>query len=140
MRKVRNSNLLLVLAMAFVAMFSCLFGVATMKVSTQVSAETTIDYTELLGLEDRTSWASNHSNEVVFGAIHVNDNSYFKTAGGDCWYYGNDALITKNNGVDIMQYIYLNGKSARDLLIENQVNQKALQGSQARGGSVYSKP
>ena len=128
MRKVRNSNLLLVLAMAFVAMFSCLFGVATMKVSTQVSAETTIDYTELLGLEDRTSWASNHSNEVVFGAIHVNDNSYFKTAGGDCWYYGNDALITKNNGVDIMQYIYLNGKSARDLLIENQVNQKALQG------------
>ena len=120
MRKVRNSNLLLVLAMAFVAMFSCLFGVATMNgaKAVTVSAET-VDYTELLGLEDRTSWGA-HANEYYFGGITLNQ-GYFNCAPSVCsaWHADNSAIISANNGVDIMKYIYVNGQCARDLIDVN---------------------
>ena len=87
-----------------------------------------LDYTNKLGLEDRTSWASGgHADIVTFGIMDfgiTEGNQYFKSAVSDCWFQGNDAVITQNNGVDILQYVYVNGVSARELLIENQTAQK----------------
>ena len=83
-----------------------------------------IDITDALGLENRNAWASDNDNVITLGAM--SGSSYFKSFAGDCWYQGNNNVITANNGIDIMQYIYINGERARDLLIANQTAQNKL--------------
>ena len=121
MGKQRKTNLLLVLAMVFVAMFSCMFGVVTLTEGKQVNASAeTIDYTNLLGLEDRTSWGA-HEGEYYFGGVTLDPYGYFNTADSvsSTWYVGNNDIIAANGGVDIMEYIYVNGVSARKLITDN---------------------
>ena len=121
MGKQRKTNLLLVLAMVFVAMFSCMFGVVTLTEGKQVNASAeTIDYTNLLGLEDRTSWGA-HEGEYYFGGVTLDPYGYFNTADSvsSTWYVGNNNIIAANGGVDIMEYIYVNGVSARKLITDN---------------------
>ncbi len=117
----RKSNVLLVLVMALIAMFSCYFGVSTLNdnKTAKASAET-VDYNDLLGLEDRTSWGA-HEGEYYFGGVTLEPFGYFNTADSvsSTWYVGNDSVITANNGVDIMEYIYVNGTSARSLITAN---------------------
>ena len=83
-----------------------------------------IDITDTLGLENRNSWASDNDNVITLGAMSGSE--YFKSFAGGCWYQGNNDVITANNGIDIMQYIYINGERARDLLIANQTAQNKL--------------
>ncbi|MBR2337133.1 MAG: hypothetical protein IKA61_04220 [Clostridia bacterium] len=87
-----------------------------------------IDYTDYLGIEDRTSWASGgHADIVTFGLMDFSiteGNQYFKSSVSGCWYYGNNDVIPANNGVDILEYIYLNGASARSLIDANSVEGK----------------
>ena len=103
------------------------------KTATPVYA---LDYTDLWGLEDRTSWATDNTNIACFGGVTLEPFGYFITAGGDCWYQGNNNVIAQNNGVDIMQYIYIDGECARDLLVKNQTEQKSMSGT----GSWLSNP
>ncbi|MBQ7912997.1 MAG: hypothetical protein IJ308_04525 [Clostridia bacterium] len=90
-----------------------------------------IDLTERLSMEDRTSWGA-HDGEVYLGLLDTgitntvtnengstSTNHYFNTSVNDTWYVGNEAPITANNGVDIMEYIYVNGVSARKLITDN---------------------
>ena len=79
----------------------------------------TIEYQDLLGIENRAWGAA--SDEYYFGGVTLEPFGYFNTANSvsGCWYNGNQALIDANNGVDILQYIYVNGKSARDAITEN---------------------
>ena len=92
-----------------------------------------LEYMDLLGLEDRTSWASGgHSDILTFGLM--DNGAYFKSftpvnGVNGCWHKSNNAIIQQNNGADIMQYIYVNGESARDLLIENATNQQKTEGT-----------
>lgn len=98
-----------------------------------------LEYNDYLGLEDRSSWASGHSDIVTFGLMDfsvISGNQYFKSSISDCWYQGNASVITSNNGFDILQFVYLNGVSARDLLIANQSAGKAT----ANTGSWLSNP
>ena len=77
-----------------------------------------IEYQDFIGIEDRTSWASGgHADIVTFGLM--DNGAYFKSSVSGCWYTGNDGIIATNNSVDILEYIYLNGTSARALLNAN---------------------
>ena len=109
-------------------LFGAIFFMNRENGSTKVSAEVpagAIEYDEYLGLEDRSSWASGgHADIVTLGLMDFSiteGNQYFKSSVGDCWYHGNSNVITANNGVDILQYVYLNDVSARDLITENAV-------------------
>ncbi len=88
------------------------------------------DITDRIAMEDR-SWGA-HTDEVYVGLLDTgitntvtnedgttSTNHYFNTSVNDTWYVGNDAPITNNDGVDIMEYIYVNGQSARSLITEN---------------------
>lgn len=85
-----------------------------------------VDITDRIQIEDRT-WGA-HTNEVYVGVLDTgvtytdgngNENHYFNTSVNDTWYVGNDAPITNNGGVDIMEYILVNGVSARTLITTN---------------------
>ncbi len=125
MGKARKGNLLLILVMALIAMLSCFFGVFTLTGNKGISASAeTIEYQDLLAVEDR-SWGA-ASDEYYFGGYTIGasttDNAHWLNTDASvngCWYNGNDALITANNGVDILQYIYVNDTSARDAITAN---------------------
>ncbi|MBR2337132.1 MAG: hypothetical protein IKA61_04215 [Clostridia bacterium] len=107
---------------------------APINETTVISANKTVtpvyglEYQDYLGIEDRTSWASGgHADIVTFGLMDFSiteGNQYFKSSVADCWYYGNNGVISANNGVDILEYIYLNGVSARSLINANSVDGK----------------
>ena len=94
--------------------------ISTNKTATPVYG---LEYEDLLGLEDRSNWDFLKNPDVaVFGVMAANE--YFKSftpvgENATCWYKGNTTAIEQNNGVDIMQYIYVNDKSAREWLNEN---------------------
>ncbi|MBQ7913060.1 MAG: InlB B-repeat-containing protein [Clostridia bacterium] len=101
---------------------------APVNVSASDTAQESVDYKDLLGLEDRTSWASGgHADIVTLGLMDFSiteGNQYFKSSVSGCWYQGNNDVITANNNVDILQYVYINDECARDLLVANQTDQK----------------
>ena len=125
MGKTRKGNLLLVLVMALIAMLSCFFGVFALRGNKKISASAeTIEYQDILAVENR-SWGA-ASDEYYFGGYTIgasttNNAHWLNTADSvnGCWYHGNDTLIAANNGVDILKYIYVNDKSARDAITEN---------------------
>ncbi len=133
MEKTRKSKVLLTCAMAFVGAFSCIFGVSTLQSSNAVTASAevteTVNYNDYLGLEDRTSWewaSGNHKDIVTFGLMDFSiteGNQYFKSNVSGCWYTGNNDVIAANNNFDILQYVHLNGVSARELLDANTTGQ-----------------
>ena len=97
-------------------------------VATALNSDDFVDITERIQIEDRT-WGA-HTNEVYVGVLDTgvtytdaegNENHYFNTSASvnDTWYVGNVAPITNNGGVDIMEYIYVNGVSARSLITAN---------------------
>ncbi|MBQ8725772.1 MAG: hypothetical protein IJY84_01560 [Clostridia bacterium] len=99
-------------------------------VATALNSNDFVDITERIQIEDRT-WGA-HTNEVYVGVLDTgvtytvtnqdgttSTNHYFNTSVTDTWYVGNDAPITNNGGVDIMEYIYVNGVSARSLITAN---------------------
>ncbi len=92
-------------------------NVLTMETGSFVKA------TSIIGIEDRTSWASGgHADIVTFGLMDFSiteGNQYFKSSVSDCWYKGNEGVIAVNNEIDILEYVYLNGVSARELLNAN---------------------
>ena len=125
MGKARKSNLLLVLVMALLATLSCFFGVFKLTENKNINASAeTVEYQDLLAVENR-SWGA-ASDEYYFGGYTIGasttDNAHWLNTDASvngCWYNGNDALITANNGVDILQYIYINDTSARDAITAN---------------------
>ncbi len=92
---------------------------------TNISARAeTVEYMDLLAVENR-SWGA-ASDEYYFGGYTIgastaNNEHWLNTDASvnGCWYHGNEALITANNGVDILQYIYINDTSARDAITAN---------------------
>ena len=127
----QTKNLFIKLLTCFVLLFSTLgvlfLGVNPWKSDVTANADT-VEYQEHLGIEDRTSWASGgHADIVTFGLMDFSiteGNQYFKSSVSGCWYHGNNDIIAANNGVDIMQYIYLDGLCARDLLTANATDGK----------------
>ena len=123
MGKTKRIHLLLAFAMAIIAALSCVFAVLSFKEDRKVSASAeTIEYMDLLGIEDRTSWgACAVGGEYYFGGVTLNPFGYFNTVESvsGTWYVGNNALISANNGCDIMQYIYVNGQQAREAITAN---------------------
>ena len=99
-----------------------------------------VDYVEYIGLEDRSSWPDNlHDDIVTLGLMDfsvVEGPQYFKSSVAGCWYRTNSGLITANNGIDMLEYVYLNGTSARALLNTNATDNKAT----ANTGTWLSNP
>ena len=134
-QKNKSNNILNVLlsVMLICTLFGALFFINRKSVSAKAAAATT-DITDTLTLENRNSeaWKNNCAtadDEYYFGV--VNDGAYLNTADNisGCWYIGNnDVLSANNNGVDILEYIYVNGKSAKSLNTEN-VNGAQLTGT-----------
>ena len=88
-----------------------------------------VDISNYLALEDRSSW-STHAGEYYFGVLDLRDGNVTKNGQGEdvkylntqvagTWHADNMDIITANNGLDIMQYIYINDTSARDLIVAN---------------------
>ena len=96
------------------------------------------DITKYIALEDRTSWgACSAGGEFYFGVLDMRDangvtsnssttyylnSSIYSNENNSLlgtWYVGNTEAIADNNGVDIMEYIYLNDTSARELITAN---------------------
>ncbi len=96
-----------------------IYNYAEDKTATPIYA---LEYTDLLGLEDR-AWGA-HEGEYYFGGVTLDPFGYFNSTVCDTWYVGNNNPITANNGVDIMQYIYINDTSARDLIVANKNGEK----------------
>ena len=99
-----------------------------------------VDYVEYIGLEDRSSWPQNlHEDIVTLGLMDFSITEgaqYFKSSVSGCWYNGNNEVIATNNGVDILEYVYLNGTSARALLNTNATDNKTT----ANTGTWLSNP
>lgn len=112
-------------------------GTYTAKVSgaditvtaTAIANSSFIDITDRLSIEDR-AWGVTEDKHVGgskeiyvalldMGITNADGTHYFNTSVNDTWYVGNNAVIEANNGVDIMQYIYVNGQSARSLIEAN---------------------
>lgn len=76
-----------------------------------------VDITDTIGIENRDWGAA--TDEYYFGLL--NNGAYLNTDSSinNCWYVGNNDVISKNYKVDIMQYIYVNGVSARDAITQN---------------------
>ena len=112
----KNKRNLMVKMLSLVMLFSAGAGVATAvnfygdQVKVMASAA---DFAETLGLEDRAWGAA--EDEYYFGVM--NNDAYLNTASAvsGVWNSGSNTASLKpaNNGVDIMQYIYVNGESAR---------------------------
>ena len=83
------------------------------------------EYSDLFGIENRTSWGA-HEGEYYFGGVTVDPLSYFNTDASikGAWYAGNTDIIAANNGCDIMEYIYVNGVQARQAIIDNKNGDK----------------
>ncbi len=82
------------------------------------------DIADRLFMEDR-AWGA-HDGELYvalldMGRIDGQGNYWLNTAQGisGTWYVGNNDIITANGGYDIMQYILINGVSARELITAN---------------------
>ena len=75
------------------------------------------DITDTIALENRT-WGA-LEGEYYFGVS--TDGEYLNTADNvsGCWYLGREDLIANNNGIDITEYIHVNGKSAKQWITEN---------------------
>ena len=98
-------------------------------VATALKNDEFVDITDRLQMEDR-AWGitedqhAGGSNEIYvamldMGITQANGTHYFNTSVNDTWYVGNDAIIAANGGVDIMEYIYVNGVSARKWITDN---------------------
>ena len=105
------------------------------------------DISKFIALEDRAWGACEEGGEYYFGVLDmraankvVNGESetyYLNSTVTDCWYHGNDDVITANGGVDIMEYIYINDTSARALITAN-VNGSQLK-NDCNGDGTYGK-
>ena len=98
-------------------------------VATALKNDAFVDITDRIQIEDR-AWGvtedehAGGSNEVYVGVLdtgitNADGTHYFNTSVNDTWYVGNTAIIDANGGVDIMEYIYVNGVSARKLITDN---------------------
>ena len=91
-----------------------------------------VDITDRLFVDNRTSWGA-HDGEVYLALLDMgvtntvlkddgstSTNNYLNTAESVCatWHAHNKDVIAKN-GVDIMEYILVNGVSARKLITDN---------------------
>ena len=112
----KNKRNLLAKVLSVAMLFSAGAGVATAvsfygeQVSVTASAAA---FAETFGLEDR-SWGA-AEDEYYFGGM--NDGKYLNTAASVSGVWNSStqtaSLKPANNGVDIMEYIYVNGESAR---------------------------
>ncbi|MBQ7770389.1 MAG: hypothetical protein IJ373_04300, partial [Clostridia bacterium] len=119
MVKAKKGNLLLVLLLSLIAMLSCFFGLVSLTEKKKVNAAAaTSDVTNTIALENRM-WSAG-SEEYAFGVLNGTSQLLSASAMNDqCWYHGNSGVIAANNGVDILNYIYIGEKSARTLIVEN---------------------
>ncbi|MBQ9114067.1 MAG: hypothetical protein IJY05_03995 [Clostridia bacterium] len=95
----------------------------------QAVAAYRIDITKYIALEDRAWGACEGEGEYYFGVLDMREAN--KVVNGDSethllnpgvlgtWHKDNSAIIAENNGVDIMEYIYINDQSARSLITAN---------------------
>ena len=79
-----------------------------------------IDATDLIGIENRSSWAGTE-DAYCFGATYTNGtNGYLNTTSDlSCYWNDNAGKASLNNGVDVMEYIYINDTSTRTLITKN---------------------
>ena len=114
----KNKRNLLAKLLSLVMLFGAGAGVAAAVdfYGEQVSATAAAtDLAETIGLEDR-SWGA-ADDEYYFGGM--NNGEYFNTASAVSGVWNSSSktasLKPANNDVDIMEYIYVNGQSARAL-------------------------
>ncbi len=126
MKTKSKTTFLLKIVLCVALAFSTLGAVWSFVDGNKITAKAeTIEYMDRLGLEDRNSsdWRTGWDigdDEMFFGGIDLgNNNAYIDSSVADVWYHGNDSLITTNNGVDILKYIFINDTSARDAITAN---------------------
>ncbi len=91
-----------------------------------------IDATSKLGFENRTGWSPAENPDHLYFAITYTDgtNSWLNVPEGDLTGYWNDhpEKAEKNYGVDIMEYLYINDKSVRDIVMANKNGETSYKG------------
>ena len=92
------------------------------NVSVQAEAET-IDVTTRLTMEDR-DWAVSSNDHTALGILLDGEYLGAKSELRKYWNDNGETLKPLNNGCDLMEYIYINGVSARALVMENKTSKK----------------
>ena len=118
MGKTKRVNLWLVLMMTLIAVLSCFFGVFALKdgkKTISASAATETDVTDTVSIVN-SSYGENQSQFIIklTPANTLTTNAW--------WNINGSSLITANNGVDIMNYIYINGQNLRTLSDDNRTS------------------
>ena len=150
MSKTRKVNLWLVLLMTLIAVLSCFFGVFALKDSKKTisaSAATEIDVTDSITFT-QDDWMSGNPTDCITLSIRINNTvsgGYlyeYVVANSSIQGYWNDngAKFVATNGVDIMDYLYFNGESARSIVTKNQNGTTSYTGTTfpLSAGGVYS--
>ena len=93
---------------------------------TKVIKAATIDVTDKVGIEDRAWSLGSATDYAAFGFTYQDGVNGWLGADASLRAHWNDhaSLAGKNDGVDIMEYILINGKSARAIVTENATNRK----------------
>ena len=91
-----------------------------------------VDATNKLGFENRTGWSPVDNPDHLYFAITYTDgtNGWLNVPEGDLTGYWNDhpEKAEKNYGVDIMEYLYINDKSVREIIIANKNGETSYKG------------
>ena len=82
-----------------------------------------VDATSKIGVENRSNWAPEQNPDHLYFALTYTDgdNGWLNVADEKLVGYWNDHLekADSNYGVDIMQYLYINDKSTREIVMAN---------------------
>lgn len=82
-----------------------------------------VDATAKLGMENRTNWNPAENPDHLYFALTYTDgtNAWLNVPAGELKGYWNDhpEKADANFGVDIMEYLYINDKSVRDIVMAN---------------------
>ena len=92
-----------------------------------------VDATSLIGMENRTGWnPSANPDHLYFAMLNSNGtNGWLNVPAGNLTGYWNDhpEKANDNKGVDIMEYIHINGTSLRDITLANKAGTTKYSGS-----------
>ncbi|MBR1974311.1 MAG: hypothetical protein IKA20_00500 [Clostridia bacterium] len=91
-----------------------------------------VDATETIGIENRTDWdITKNPNSYYFAMLYTKGtNGWLNTPSVTGYWNDNGAsLAQQNHGVDIMKYIYVNDKSARELVEANAAGVTSYKGT-----------
>lgn len=104
-----------------------LFALPLLKVVNVDAEGTTVDVSDTLTMEDWSATIGEKDNTCI---VVKNNGNYLYAKSGICVYWNDHASsASANAGCDIMEYVYINGVSAREAVTKNATEKKYVSDS-----------